>query len=231
MPFTPTTFADGPGGGTPITAAELNKLGTQYAQAVADAAAGGGVLVLAGPLAMIVDDAYCYLAPSTAPQSPDAVDSTANRIAVNPVSLGGTVSADELAVQITTAGAAGAKIRVALYDDAGGRPGALIYDSGDIDATTTGVKSITGLSLSLAGTVWAASSVNDATIRATVYKVTGNTVETSGTGHFDTYSVRTMVVPVNPFTSGFPADISAETLGRTNTGYPIVVSIHVTAVA
>lgn len=36
MPFTPTDFADGSAGGTPITAAELDKLGTQYAQALAD---------------------------------------------------------------------------------------------------------------------------------------------------------------------------------------------------
>lgn len=36
MPFTPTDFEDSPSTATPITAAELDKLGTQYAQALAD---------------------------------------------------------------------------------------------------------------------------------------------------------------------------------------------------
>jgi len=36
MPFTATDFQDSPSTATPITAAELDKLGTQYAQALAD---------------------------------------------------------------------------------------------------------------------------------------------------------------------------------------------------
>lgn len=36
MPFSPTAFQDAPSTATPITAAELDKMGTQYAQALAD---------------------------------------------------------------------------------------------------------------------------------------------------------------------------------------------------
>ena len=36
MPFTPTAFQNSPSTATPITAAELDKLGTQHAQALAD---------------------------------------------------------------------------------------------------------------------------------------------------------------------------------------------------
>jgi hypothetical protein len=37
MPFSPTNFQNKPSTATPLTAAELNKLGTQYTQAKADA--------------------------------------------------------------------------------------------------------------------------------------------------------------------------------------------------
>ena len=46
--YVPKDWADGPAGGTPIFAADLDHLETQYAQAIADGSAAQGVVYPAG---------------------------------------------------------------------------------------------------------------------------------------------------------------------------------------
>ena len=51
------------------------------------------------------------------------------------------ITIDRLAIYVSTAGAAGSVARMGLYADDGTlHPGQLIYDSGEIDTTTTGPK-------------------------------------------------------------------------------------------
>ena len=54
------------------------------------------------------------------------------------------ITIDRLAIYVSTAGAAGSVARMGLYADDGALyPGQLIYDSGEIDTTTTGTKTAT----------------------------------------------------------------------------------------
>lgn len=55
--------------------------------------------------------------------------------------------------------AAGSVIRLGVYADNVGQPGDLILDAGTVDSTTTGIKSITGLTLTLnPGVYWLAAN-------------------------------------------------------------------------
>lgn len=61
-------------------------------------------------------------------------------------------------VHVTTAGTSTSVIRIGIYDDSDdGEPGSLVSDWGTVDATTTGVKTIT-ISEALYGTYWLASA-------------------------------------------------------------------------
>lgn len=53
------------------------------------------------------------------------------------------ITLDRIGLEVTSAGTAGALIRLGIYEDNGdGIPGALVIDAGTVDATTTGVKEI-----------------------------------------------------------------------------------------
>ncbi|MES3154466.1 hypothetical protein [Sphingomonas faeni] len=51
------------------------------------------------------------------------------------------IAITELAIEVVVAGPAGCKIRMAIYANAGNRPGALLADGGEMSAETVGVKS------------------------------------------------------------------------------------------
>lgn len=58
--------------------------------------------------------------------------------------VGRTCTLDTIAVEVTTAGSAGALVRVGLYlYDPASNSGTLLVDGGTVDATTTGVKTVT----------------------------------------------------------------------------------------
>ena len=78
-----------------------------------------------------------------------------------PFMLGKGHQAAGLRLQVTTA-ASGGKIRLGIYDDGGGiYPGALIKDAGEIDAGSTGIKTLTFSAVDLAGGLkWAAVAAN-----------------------------------------------------------------------
>lgn len=50
---------------------------------------------------------------------------------------------DRIGINVTTAGTAGAVLRLGLYNGAAGVPTSLIVDAGTVDATTTGAKEVT----------------------------------------------------------------------------------------
>lgn len=72
-----------------------------------------------------------------------------------PFLLGVSRTLTQLDAKVATAGGASSVLRLGLYADSGMYPGALIYDSGDITAAASAVKSATGVGASLtAGTVY-----------------------------------------------------------------------------
>lgn len=70
----------------------------------------------------------------------------------------------ELGCEVVTAGSAGAVARLGLYTNGQGRPGDLVYDTGTVATTSTGVKSFTGLRIPLRrGIYWLALAPQVAT--------------------------------------------------------------------
>ena len=66
---------------------------------------------------------------------------TINRMYTQAMCFGEDITIDQLAIYISEAAAAGGVARMGLYADDGTlHPGQLIYDSGEIDTTTTGLK-------------------------------------------------------------------------------------------
>lgn len=85
---------------------------------------------------------------------------TGNLLTAVPFLLNQSTTVTKLGCMLWGNGSTGAVIRLGLYADAGGYPGALIIDAGTIDATTgaTSIKTLTlGSAQTLAaGTYWAA---------------------------------------------------------------------------
>ncbi len=75
------------------------------------------------------------LAPSTAA-------ATANLIFFTPICVppDGAINYKSIAVNVVGAGGAGSLVRLGIYDNVDGKPQNLIYDSGNISVTSTGLK-------------------------------------------------------------------------------------------
>lgn len=78
-----------------------------------------------------------------------------NLLTVHPLDIGEAVTLDRIGIEVTTA-AASSFCRLGLYADHGGKPGALLLDAGQVDASTTGVKEITISQALNPGVVWLA---------------------------------------------------------------------------
>lgn len=74
------------------------------------------------------------------------------------------VTVDRIGVEITGAGSAGALLRLGIYADDGGKPGALLLDAGTVDGTLTGVQSISISKTLDAQVVWLAVAVQGAPV-------------------------------------------------------------------
>lgn len=57
-----------------------------------------------------------------------------------PVRIDDPATIDRIRIEVVSAGTAGAVVRVGLYEDDAGIPGALLVDAGTVDATSTGFK-------------------------------------------------------------------------------------------
>lgn len=95
------------------------------------------------------------------PSSTDTIG--ANLLVAVPYPIVRPMTADRIAVEVSTGGAAGALLRLGIYNDNGaGLPGTLKLDAGTVDSTTTGLKTIT-ISHALArGLYWLAVIGNTA---------------------------------------------------------------------
>jgi hypothetical protein len=94
---------------------------------------------------------------------------TLNLAYFSPVYFPRPTAVDQIRAQVTTAGAAGAVVRLGIYrqNPATGLPGTLLLDAGTVDATTTGVKTIS-VSETITGMVWCVvvTQVVTATLRS-----------------------------------------------------------------
>lgn len=78
---------------------------------------------------------------------------TLSQLTAGPINLpAGTY--DALQFNCTTAGAAGSTVRLGIYTDANGLPGARVVDAGTVDTTTTGLKVATISQVLAAGRYW-----------------------------------------------------------------------------
>jgi len=71
---------------------------------------------------------------------------------------------DRVGFLVSGAGGAGAKVRLGIYDDDNFKPNSLLLDAGEIDATSTGTKTI-DIDITLdVGRYWLCAISNDSTI-------------------------------------------------------------------
>jgi hypothetical protein len=103
-----------------------------------------------------------------------------------PIRIEGSRVFTGLGVEIVTAGEAGSKVRLGVYADNGGAPGALVVDGGQVAADTVGLKTVTGLSVPpsngwyyLAATVQSAPTTQPV-MRGIVSTVPGAPMATAG---------------------------------------------------
>lgn len=99
---------------------------------------------------------------------------------------------DGLAFQVSIAGSAGALLRPVIYaDDGTGQPGARALDVAAVDATTTGRKEITGLSLGVPSSgslLWCGLAIQGgAATRPSYQRVAGTAMPTSGTSFLNAF--------------------------------------------
>ena len=66
---------------------------------------------------------------------------SANLLTAIPIFVPVTATMDRIAIEVTATGAGNA--RLGIYQDSGGLPGALVDDSGTVDVSSTGLKTIT----------------------------------------------------------------------------------------
>jgi len=79
------------------------------------------------------------------------------------------ITLDRIAIYVTTAGGAGAEMRLGIYNDGVNLyPAGLLADYGTIDATTTGIKAIIINQALAKGMYWLACVCNDATVKIPV---------------------------------------------------------------
>lgn len=145
MVYTKTTWQDDPSTATPLSAANLNHLETQYDEAVATLGGGGGGGGHWLPRTPVYAEASGHWTPGRghygAGTNTALALGTAHAV---PFVLAETLTADAVGIWVTTA-VASSTVRLALFDTgaSGWLPGALIEDFGTLSAANTGTVSIT----------------------------------------------------------------------------------------
>lgn len=91
---------------------------------------------------------------------------TQDRLYYHPMIFEESVTIDAVGVDVTTAGGAGAVVRLGLYADDDGWPGSRLVDFGTVASTSTGIRTIAVSQTIDAGVYWV----------ATVGQVSGSTV-------------------------------------------------------
>jgi len=105
---------------------------------------------------------------------------------------------DQILIRIGGAGLAGALARLGIYADGAFKPGNLLLDAGEVDASTTGIKSLS-IDITLdPGRYWLAFITNDGTIDFLRYRsypplwITPDWLDTPVTVYYASYTYGTL---------------------------------------
>lgn len=105
-----------------------------------------------------------------------AVAPSLDRVFYVPFVVGEGRTFDRIGVDITTAGAAGAVVRLGIYTDSGVLPNALVFDAGTVDSSTAGAKvAVFGQALSAGTIYWLAAVAQVATSTIRFFSAAGTT--------------------------------------------------------
>ena len=118
------------------------------------------------PPAFLDSGVYAPLNPGTSISTGQHSNNTLNGWQCVPFCVSKTVTMSKISVQVTTAGSAGAVLRVGIYADSGGRPGALISDLGTQLVDSTGTKDWTYTGTFTAGVQYWLITVNQTAVGA-----------------------------------------------------------------
>lgn len=179
----------------------------------AAAGGGGGAAVGPGP-AWWVGHAIALMQPN-APQRAVDPSKGGNRLGGLPVGVSRAVTASSVSVNINVA-AAGATVRVGIYrTDADGQPTTALWDSGVIDASTTGAKSVAGPLTVPAGDYWVLGTSSSSTVR---FDGWWSSKYVASSGAFDAvygfvFGSAGSALPADPL-----PDLTAVAVGNDNTG-------------
>lgn len=169
---------------------------------------------------------------SLMPASATYVSSAAQAsLLVLPLSISKNITFSAAAIKVTTAGAAGALARIGVYNsDASGHPTTLVWDSGTIGTDTLGVKTWSGLSVTLNAGDYFIAAVSDqgTAVSGWIY---GPYVVGSGTssafGSFAQNGFKTIAANEVPSTA-LPVDLTATTFIRQDGSGNAIPVIQVT---
>jgi hypothetical protein len=122
---------------TPIPIADG---GTNASTAAAALASLGAALAIPRGR-LVVGGTTHYSLPGVDAQTPSTFSATAGVVRYAPILIETPITIDQLALEVTTAGAGATTLRMAIYSaDAAWQPVALIVDAGTVAADSTGVK-------------------------------------------------------------------------------------------
>lgn len=152
------------------------------------------------------------------PTTKNTIAATANRVYASPILIPDRITVDELATEVTTLSAGNA--RVGIYADDDGLPGAKLYESGDLDTGTTGVKTQTGVATAVGpGIVWLAVQYSATpTVRAAASVLTQSLLGESA--HFNPTVQTNHAVYVSPGSFGLPNPFGSPTYQDSNASVP-----------
>ncbi|MGH6982432.1 MAG: hypothetical protein ACREFC_14620 [Stellaceae bacterium] len=122
-----------------------------------------------------------------------------------------------------TAGAAGASCEIGVYANAGGKPGSLLVDAGNISVATTGTKEITGVSIPLTPGWWWEAVVCNGTPGLITFGASGAGGGTPWQmGYLSLGSSPNLAYSVSQTYGALPSSFGAGALTQSNATGPVV---------
>lgn len=122
-----------------------------------------------------------------------------------------------------TAGAASASCEIGVYANAGGKPGSLLVDAGNVSVATTGIKEITGVSIALTPGWWWEAVVCNGTPGLTTFGASGGAGGTPWQlGYFSLGSSPNLAYAVSQTYGALPSTFGTGAFTQSNATGPVV---------
>ena len=107
--------------------------------------------------------------------APATIGSTEDRAHYVPIPVPRSLTIDRIGIEVTSSATGSPTVRLGVYADGNGVPGALILDAGTVDASTPGFKEIAISQALTAGLVWLACAQQGGTSTGVLRGMTGST--------------------------------------------------------